>query len=106
MERKLSSGINSNGSRRWQEGARHEHSAGRSFVLDFLSNPRQRRRVAEKVAWASDDMQQKREMLGHHALLVSKEGPCGVASREEVAEITGHHFDLLRYDHGSVRSSG
>jgi hypothetical protein len=36
-------------------------------------------------------------MLTHHALLASEEGACGVASREDVAEIIGYNFDLLRY---------
>jgi hypothetical protein len=74
-------------------------------MSDFPGNPRQRPRVAEKVAWASVDMQHKWEMIGHHALLVSKEGPRGVASREEVAVIIGHHFDLLRYEFQVFRSN-
>jgi hypothetical protein len=37
-------------------------------------------------------------VLSKHALLVTKEGPLGVVSREEVVDIICHHFSLLRYE--------
>jgi hypothetical protein len=45
-----------------------------------------------------DEVQLKREMLQQHTLLIYKEASIGVASREEVAKIKGHQFNLLRYE--------
>jgi hypothetical protein len=67
-------------------------------MAEFPGNPRQRPRVAEKTAWSSDEVQQRSEMMSHHSLVVNEEGPRGVTSREEVAEIIEHHFGLRRYD--------
>jgi hypothetical protein len=104
MARRLSLGSSSAGSRRWYSGAnqdclRAEAVHDRPRVADFPDNPRRHPQIVEKLAWASDEVQQRRELLTHHALLVTEEGPLGVASREEVAEIIGHHFDLLRYEY-------
>jgi hypothetical protein len=50
------------------------------------------------VAWAPDEIQQRRSMLVHHALIITEEGARGVASKEEVVDIVEHHFGLLRYE--------
>jgi hypothetical protein len=55
-------------------------------------------KVVEKTAWAPDEVQQRRQLLTRHALLITEVGALGVTSREDVAEIIGHHFDLLRYE--------
>jgi hypothetical protein len=43
-------------------------------------------------------------MLNAHALIVSEEGPRGVASKEEVADIIEHQFGFLR-EFQVIRSS-
>jgi hypothetical protein len=54
-----------------------------------------------------DEIQQRRQMLTHHALLISEEGAQGVASHEDVAEIIGYNLDLLRYEyHVFISHSG
>jgi hypothetical protein len=103
MARRLSLGSSSSGSHRWYPGTiqdqdRIELYLGHARVTDFPGNPWRHPRVVEKLVRASDEIQQCREMLTHHAMLVTEEGPLGVASHEEVAEIIGHHFDLLRYE--------
>jgi hypothetical protein len=60
--------------------------------------------VVEKSAWAPDEVQQQHQMLTHHALLVTEKGALGVAFREDVAKIVGHHFNLLRYEFHVFRS--
>jgi hypothetical protein len=108
MARRLSLGSSSNPSRRWPEregpvqDPRDEYRQSR--VVDFLGNPCQRPRAVEKFAWASDELQQRRELLSHHALLATEEGPMAAASREEVTEIIGHQFGLLRYEFQVYRS--
>jgi hypothetical protein len=67
-------------------------------VAYFLGYPHLRPRVVEKTTWAPDEVQQRRQLLTQHALVITEEGALGVASREDVAEIIGHHFDLLRYE--------
>jgi hypothetical protein len=75
------------------------------YIVDFPGNPRQRLRVVEKIVWAPDEIQQRRDMLSKHALLVTEEGPLGVVSREEVAEIICNNFSLRRYEFYIFRSS-
>jgi hypothetical protein len=74
-------------------------------IVDFPDNPRQRLRVTVKMAWAPEEVQQKREMLTQHALLITEEDPLGVASREEVAEIISHNFGLPGYEFHIFRSN-
>jgi hypothetical protein len=57
------------------------------------------------MVWAPDEIQQRRSMLLHHALIVTEEGPRGVASKEEVADIIEHNFGLLRYEFNVICSS-
>jgi hypothetical protein len=47
------------------------------------------------MVWAPDEIQQRRSMLLHNALIVTEEGPRGVAFKEEVADIIEHNFGLL-----------
>lgn len=77
---------------------RGPHQEGRGMVVDYPGNPRSCPRIVEKIAWTTKEMQQRRDMLTHHALLVTEEGPLGVASKEEVVEIIRHHFGLRRYE--------
>jgi hypothetical protein len=44
-------------------------------------------------------------MLMHHAVIVTEEGPRGVASKEEVVDIIEHHFSLLRYEFNVIRTN-
>jgi hypothetical protein len=109
MERMLSVGSASNGSHSWIAGAALDHAREdqghiHAHVVEFPGHPRLRPRVIEKTVWAPDEIQQRREMLTQHALLISEEGVLGVASREDVAEIIGHHFDLMRYEFHVFRS--
>jgi hypothetical protein len=109
MERMLSVGSASNGSRSWIAGAaldraREDQGHIHAHVVEFPGHPRLRPRVVEKTVWAPDEIQQRREMLTQHALFISEEGVLGVASREDVAEIIGHHFDLMRYEFHVFRS--
>jgi hypothetical protein len=67
-------------------------------VTDFPGNPRQRLKFVEQFAWAPDEIQERRSMLMHHAVIVTEEGPRGVASKEDVVDIIEHHFGLLRYE--------
>jgi hypothetical protein len=110
MAHRLSLGSSSVGSRRWYPGIAQDRGRAaldqvRPRAADFPGIPRRRPRVVEKLAWASDEIQQRREMLTHHALLVTEEGSLGVASREEVDEIIGHQFDLLRYEFHVFRNT-
>jgi hypothetical protein len=74
-------------------------------VTDFPGNPRQRPRMVERFAWAPDEIQERRTMLTHHAVVVTEEGPRGVASKEEVVDIIEHHFGLLRYEFNVIRTN-
>jgi hypothetical protein len=61
--------------------------------------------VEEKLVWDTNKVQQRRDILARHALLITEEGPLRLISWEEVVEIIGHHFDLLRYEFRIFRSS-
>jgi hypothetical protein len=52
-------------------------------VFDFPGNPRQHPRPDEMITWAPDEFQQWREMLLHHALIVTK-GLFGLAELRAV----------------------
>jgi hypothetical protein len=39
--------------------------------------PRESPRTTESSAWLADELQQRRGLLVHHALLITKEGPLG-----------------------------
>jgi hypothetical protein len=71
----------------------------RTPMVEFPGHPRSRTRLAEKTIWAPDEIQQRRQMLTHHALLVTEEGARGVASQEDATEIIGYNFDPLRYEY-------
>jgi hypothetical protein len=93
LESRLSLGNNSDGPRRWP-GAESDRDLadrrqGRGRVMDFPGNPRKRPRFATRMAWAPDEVQHRREMLFHHALLISDEGPLGVASRRRLLKSLG-----------------
>jgi hypothetical protein len=70
MARRLSLGEVPNGSWRWNEDQDHEHA----LVAYFPGHPRLRPRVVEKMTWAPDEIQQRRQLLTHHALLITEEG--------------------------------
>jgi hypothetical protein len=83
-----------------------EHQGhGPARIVDFPGNPRLRPRAVAKLVWASDEIQQRCKMLIHHALLITEESSLGVASKEEVANIITHHFELLRYEFHVFRSA-
>jgi hypothetical protein len=57
------------------------------------------------MAWAPAEVQQREEMLVHHALLVKEVGLMAAASRTEVVDIIEHHFGFVRYEFHVIRSS-
>lgn len=67
-------------------------------AIDHPGNPRHRPRFVEKHAVLTDDMEDRKELLTSRALLMIEEGPVGVVSREEVAEIIMHHFRFCKYE--------
>jgi hypothetical protein len=87
MARRLSLGEVPNGSWCWNEDQDHEHALVAYFpghprlrprVVEKMtwapSHPRLRPRVVEKMTWAPDEIQQRRQLLTHHALLIIEEG--------------------------------
>jgi hypothetical protein len=57
-----------------------------------------------KVAETTEGMQQRRDFLTDHAVIITEEGPLSVQSREEVKDITLHHFDIRRHEFYVYRS--
>ncbi|GJM84575.1 hypothetical protein PR202_ga00258 [Eleusine coracana subsp. coracana] len=65
-------------------GPRDDMADGRrGNVLHYPGNPRQRPRFTFTMAATSDEMERRRDLLTNRAILVTEEGPLGVASRVE-----------------------
>jgi hypothetical protein len=44
------------------------------------------------------EMEQRKEMLTNHNVVITEEGPMSVCSKEEVKEILMHHFVIRKHD--------
>lgn len=53
-------------------------------AVNYPGNPRFRPLHAFKIAYTTDDMEERRQMLSDLALLITEEGPLGVLLRDEV----------------------
>jgi hypothetical protein len=76
----------------------------RGSVVNFPGNPRFQPRVAFKMAPTSGDMENNKELLTHHALVVREDSPLGVRSTEELKDIIVHHFGIRKHEFYAYRS--
>jgi hypothetical protein len=70
----------------------------RGSVINYLGNPCFHPHHAFKMAGTIEEMEQRRQLLTDHAIVISDEGPLGVRSREEVKDIILHHFGIRKHD--------
>jgi hypothetical protein len=75
MERRLSLGSSINQHHRQQRDQSDQQNVDNNLLYgqatNFLGNPSQRPRVAEKIVWAPEEIQQRRGLLAQHALLIT-----------------------------------
>jgi hypothetical protein len=79
-------------------------SLARGSAVNYPGNPRFRPRVVHKMVSASEEMEQRRQMLTLHAIIISDEGQLRVQSREEVKDLIFHHFGIRKHDFYVYRS--
>jgi hypothetical protein len=72
--------------------------------INFPGNPHFRPSVAFKMATTSRDMEDSKEMLARHALVVKEKGPLALRSGEELKEIIFHQFDIRKHEIYAYRS--
>jgi hypothetical protein len=61
-------------------------------------------RLAFKMKDTSQEMEQKRQILTAHAVVITEEGHVGVRSRDEVKDIIWHHFGICKNEFYIYRS--
>jgi hypothetical protein len=66
--------------------------------VNYPGNPRFKPRCTFEVAKTTDEMEQKRQLLTVHAVVVTDEGPMGIQAKEEVKNIICHHFGIQELD--------
>jgi hypothetical protein len=67
-------------------------------AINYLGNPCFRPRITFKMSDTSQEMQQHREMLANHAVVVADVGPMRVQTREEVKDIVLHQFGIRKLE--------
>jgi hypothetical protein len=60
--------------------------------------------VAVKIADTSDEMEQRKELLMNHAVVITEEGPMGIQSRDEVKNIIFSQFGIPKHEYYVDRS--
>jgi hypothetical protein len=102
MERRYSFGITAVGSQenrgRTPRLAEEEMDQWRGHTINFPSNPLFCPRVGFKMAPTSRDMEERKELLTHHTLVVKEKGPLGLRSTGELKDIIFHHFDIRKHE--------
>jgi hypothetical protein len=99
MERHLSLGSGSVGAHSRRESCHGGFvTEERGNALNYPKNPCFRPRLAFKMKGTSQEMEQKRQFLTAHAMVITEEGPMGVRSRDEVNDIIWHHFGIPKHE--------
>jgi hypothetical protein len=70
----------------------------RGSAINYPGNPRFHQRVAFKMTATSEEMEQRRQMLSNHAVVITDKGPMRVQTREEVNDIILHQFGIRKHE--------
>lgn len=98
LERRLSIGSASVASQRL------DLQEARGSAINYPGNPRFHPRLAFKFAATTDDMEDRKEMMRNHAVVVTEEGPLGLQSKEELKDIIRLHFGIRKHEFYAYRS--
>jgi hypothetical protein len=90
--------VSSLGPRPWEGRGRAPELVACGSAINFLSNLRFRPTVAFKMASATIEMEDKKEMLSGLALLVSEVGLLGLRSSEELKDMIFQHFGNNKHE--------
>jgi hypothetical protein len=73
-------------------------------VVNFPRNPRFWSRMAFKMAHMTKEMEDRKYLLTHHAVVIKDEGSLGVRSCEEMKDLIFHQFGIRKHEFFMHRS--